>query len=449
MNYQQAVDFLFSLEKFGIKLGLENTFSLMKRLGDPHLKFNSIHVAGTNGKGSCCAMLYSILGKAGYSCGIYTSPHLIDFRERIKVGGSLIEKDYLTDVVSDLKGEILKQKYTFFEVTTALAFSYFADRKIEIAVVETGLGGRLDSTNILKPEVSIITSIGLEHTDRLGRTLEKIAREKGGIIKDNVPTVTAIDKPTPLKVIASLCRQKKSELFSVLKDSKWEIQESSIEGTKFDLKTRMNRYSGIRLNLAGEHQIRNAACAISALESLQSKWFEVGKKAILSGLNKVDWPGRLEIYSKNPLVILDVAHNPDGVDNLVSALGNLLPDKKIYFIFGVMDDKNYRKMLRMMDKIAQEIILTQPAYPRSAKLDNLTEAARKAGLRYSTIPGVKEAYQEALNKMKNDDVLCVTGSHFTVGEFLSEVNHELPLPRRNQRNNWKIEIDKSGQAVNN
>jgi len=277
MNYQQAVDFLFSLEKFGIKLGLENTYSLMRKLGNPHLKFSSIHVAGTNGKGSCCAMLYSILKTAGYSCGLYTSPHLIDFRERVRAGDSLIEKNYLTDFVSDLKEEILKKKYTFFEVTTALAFSYFADKKIELAVVETGLGGRLDSTNILKPEVSVITNIGLEHTDRLGKTLKEIAWEKGGIVKDHVPTVTSIDKPTPFKVISSLCRQKKSELFSVFKDSKWVIKKSSIEGIEFSLKTRMDTYSGLRLNLAGEHQVRNAACAILAIENLTCQGFNFSR----------------------------------------------------------------------------------------------------------------------------------------------------------------------------
>ena len=424
MNYQQAVDFLFSLEKFGIKLGLENTYSLMKRLGNPHLKFSSIHVAGTNGKGSCCAMLYSILRKAGYSCGIYTSPHLVDFRERIRIDKSLIEKDYLTDFVSDLKGEILKKKYTFFEVITALAFSYFADRKIELGVVETGLGGRLDSTNILKPQVAIITNIGLEHTDRLGRTLEKIAREKGGIIKDNVPTVTSIEREKPFKVIESLCRQKKSELFSIFKDSKWEIKESSIEGIKFNLRTGTDIYSGIRLNLAGEHQIRNAACAILAVENLAHQGLKVDKKAIFSGLSKVNWPGRLEVYSRNPLVILDVAHNPDGIINLVSALKNLLPDKNIYFVFGVMEDKNYRKMLRIMSGIAKEIILTQPDYSRSARLDSLVDSARKLGLRYSAVPGVREACQSALKKLKKDEVLCITGSHFTLGEFLSYRKNE-------------------------
>jgi len=216
-----------------------------------------------------------------------------------------------------------------------------------------------------------------------------------------------------------LCRQKKSEFFSIFKDSKWEIKESSIEGIKFNFKTRMDTYSGIRLNLAGEHQIRNAACAILALENLHPKGFEVDKKAILSGFSKVNWPGRLEIYCKNPLVILDVAHNPDGIENLVSALKKMLPDKNIYFVFGVMEDKNYRKMLQIMSRIAKEITLTQPDYSRSARLDSLADSARKLGLRYNAVHRVKEAYQSALKKVKKDDVLCVTGSHFTVGELLS------------------------------
>ncbi len=230
--------------------------------------------------------------------------------------------------------------------------------------------------------------------------------------------MTSIEREKPFKVIESLCRQKKSELFSVFKDCKWEIKESSIAGIKFNLKTRTDTYSGIRLNLAGEHQVRNAACAILAAENLTRQGFKVDKKAILSGLKKVNWPGRLEIYSRNPLVILDVAHNPDGIDNLVSALKKLLPDKNIYFVFGVMEDKNYRKMLQIMGKTAKEIILTQPDYSRSARLDLLADTARKLGLRYSAIPGVKEAYQSALKKLKNGDVLCVTGSHFTVSEFL-------------------------------
>ncbi|MFH0930658.1 MAG: folylpolyglutamate synthase/dihydrofolate synthase family protein, partial [Candidatus Zixiibacteriota bacterium] len=359
MNYQQAVDFLFNLEKFGIKLGLENTLALMHKLGNPHLKFSSLHIAGTNGKGSCCAMLHSSLNQAGYFTGLYTSPHLLNFRERIKVGDSLIEKGFLADFVSELKEEISEKKYTFFEVTTALAFLYFACKKIEVAVVETGLGGRLDSTNILKPEVAIITNIGLEHTDRLGRTLEKIAWEKGGIIKENVPTVTSIEREKPFKVIEALCRKKQSELISVFRDSKCEIKKSSMEGIEFDLHTKKDSYLGIKLNLTGEHQIKNAACAILALERLDPGRFKVDKSAIKTGLADVEWRGRLEVYRKKPLVILDVAHNPDGIRILVETLKKTFPDKKIDFIFGVMEDKDYKKMLQIISRIANELILTQ------------------------------------------------------------------------------------------
>jgi dihydrofolate synthase/folylpolyglutamate synthase len=419
MIYQQAVDFLFNLEKFGIKLGLGNTSALMHRFGNPHLKFPSLHIAGTNGKGSCCAMLHSILNRAGYFTGLYTSPHLLDFRERIRAGDSLIEKGFLTDFVSGLKEEILENRYTFFEVTTALAFSYFAYKRIEMAVVETGLGGRLDSTNVLKPEVAIITNVSLEHTDRLGRTLEKIAREKGGIIKENVPTITSIEREKSFKVIEALCRKRQSELIPVLRDSRWEVKRSSIEGIEFNLHTRNDNYSGIKLNLAGEHQIKNAACAISALEKLDPEKFKVDKFAIMAGLADVKWRGRLEVYRKKPLVILDVAHNPDGIRILVEALKNIFPDNKIDFIFGVMEDKDYKKMLQIISRTANELTLTQLQYSKSAKLLAMAKTAQELGLRFRAIPDIKEAYEIALNKAEEGKIICITGSHFTVSEFLS------------------------------
>jgi dihydrofolate synthase/folylpolyglutamate synthase len=419
MNYQQAVNFLFNLEKFGIKLGLENTSALMHKFGNPHLEFFSLHIAGTNGKGSCCAMLHSILNRAGYFTGLYTSPHLLDFRERIRVKDSLVEKGFLADFVSELKEEILENKYTFFEVATALAFSYFAYKKIEIAVVETGLGGRLDSTNILKPEVAIITNIGLEHTDRLGRTLEKIAREKGGIIKNNVPTVTSIEREKPFKVIEALCRKKQSELISVFRASRWEIKKSSIEGIEFDLHTKKDNYPGIKLSLTGEHQIKNATCAILALERLDPEKFKVDKSAIKAGLAEVKWRGRIEVYRRKPLVILDVAHNPDGIKILVETLKNIFPDKKIDFIFGVMEDKDYKKMLQILARIARKIILTQVQYHRSVKIESLRRMAQNLDLKFEAIPEIKKAYDFVLKSSKEDDIICITGSHFVVGEFLS------------------------------
>lgn len=330
-----------------------------------------------------------------------------------------MEKDFIAAFVSELREEILKKRYTFFEVTTALAFSYFAFKKIEVAVVETGLGGRLDSTNILKPEVAIITNISLEHTDSLGRSLEKIAREKGGIVKEGVPTVTSVEREKPFKIIESLCRKKSSELISVFRDSKWEIKRNSLEGIEFDLHTKKDNYSGVKLNLAGEHQVKNAACAILALENLNHKGFKVDQRAIQSGLKKVNWRGRLEIFRKKPWVILDVAHNPDGVKSLVEALERIFPDKTVKFIFGVMEDKDYKKMLQSLARKSKEIILTQVQYHRSAKLESLIKAAQRLKLKFRAIPDLKKAYEHTLKNSGEKEVLCITGSHFTVGEFLS------------------------------
>jgi len=419
MNYQQSLDFLFNLERFGIKLGLDNTFSLMRRLDNPHLKYPSIHIAGSNGKGSCSAMLYSVLNRAGYVSGLYTSPHLLDFGERIRVGNSYIEKEFVAEFVSELKEEILQKGYSFFEVTTALAFYYFAIKNVEIAVVETGLGGRLDSTNILIPETAIITNISLEHTRILGRTLEEIAREKGGIIKENIPTVFSERKERPFKIIESLCRKKNSKLIYVYKNSNWEIKRSSLEGIEFDLRTQNDCYHGIRLNLAGEHQIVNAACAVLALENLIHRFSKINKDSILTGLNEIKWRGRLELFREKPLVILDVAHNPEGARNLVQTLKRLFPHKKVNFIFGVMKDKEYKKMLQILGRIAKVIILVQVQYHRSAKLESMVKTAQEIGLKFKAISDLQRAYEYALRNMKEDEILCITGSHFTVGEFLS------------------------------
>jgi dihydrofolate synthase/folylpolyglutamate synthase len=418
MDYQQALGFLFSLERFGIKLGLGNTLSLLSRLDNPHIKFASIHVAGTNGKGSCAAMLHSVLNRAGYVSGLYTSPHLLDFSERIKANDCPIEKEFVTDFISGLKDEIIRNGYTFFEVTTALAFYYFAYKKVEIAVVETGLGGRLDSTNVILPEVAIITNIGLEHTSILGKTLKEIAQEKGGIIKKDVPVITAIRKEKPYKVIETLCREKNSELVSVFEASSWKIRRSSPEGVEFDLSTRDNSYPGVQLRLSGEHQVQNAACAILALEKLNHRYAKVDRDSILTGLSQTRWRGRLEVYRDKPLVVLDVAHNPEGTRSLVKALRRLFPDKKINFIFGVLEDKDYKKMLQILSGIARQIILVQVRYHRGAKIELLVKTAQMLGLKFKAISDINNACECILRNMNEEEMLCITGSHFTVGEFL-------------------------------
>jgi dihydrofolate synthase/folylpolyglutamate synthase len=436
MNYEETLAYLFDLERFGIKLDLSNITSFMNRLGNPHLKFLSIHIAGSNGKGSVAAMLQSILSFSGYRTGLYTSPHLVDFRERIRIGDELIDKDFIVDFVNDLKEEIDKKGYTFFEVTTALAFSYFAKNKVDITVLETGMGGRLDATNIVTPLISIITNISLEHTEHLGASLPQIAFEKAGIIKTEVPTITAVDKPEVLQVIKNVCGERKSPLLVINIDSSTsdeklsplpmgerdrvrgnlKIHKLSIDQTGFDF----GPYKNLKLNLAGRYQVTNAGLAIFAIEKLKEMGWKIKTKAVKNGLKDVNWRGRLEIFRKNPLTLLDVAHNPAGTKALVDALDELFPQKKIIFIFGVMADKDYSSVLKQICRKAKFIVLTKPDYKRAADPELLEKVLTNENRPYEILPQVKQAYVFALKNANSEDVICITGSHFTVGEFLSE-----------------------------
>lgn len=419
MNYEETVFYLYNLERFGIKLDLSNITSILTRLGDPHLKFPSIHVAGTNGKGSVAAMLHSIFCESGYRVGLYTSPHLVDFRERIRVGPELIEKDFIFDFVQRLKDEIDREGFTFFEVTTAMAFAYFACQKVDVAIVETGLGGRLDATNMINPLISVITNISLEHTKHLGDAIPQIASEKAGIIKDGVPTITAVDQPEVLDAIRSVCAQRNSELIHVQEESSFNVLDSSIQGSEFNFSSNSCSYENLKLNLAGEHQILNAVTCLTAIQKLRQLGWRMKEQAIRAGLKKVDWRARLEIFKKDPLVLLDVAHNPAGTKALVRGLDQLFPEKRIIFVFGVMEDKDYRSMAKEICKKAKFLLLTKPDYKRAAEPELLKETVVQANIPSEIVPQVKQAYLFALKKATVDDIICITGSHFTVGEFLS------------------------------
>ncbi|MCJ7577914.1 MAG: Mur ligase family protein, partial [candidate division Zixibacteria bacterium] len=338
--------------------------------------------------------------------------------------------------VNDLKEEIDKEGYTFFEVTTALAFSYFAKNKVDITVLETGMGGRLDATNIVTPLLSIITNISLEHTEHLGITLPQIAFEKAGIIKTEVPTITAVDDPEVLQVIKNVCAERKSPLLVINIDSSTsdeklsplpqgerdrvrgnlKIHQLSLDQTIFDF----GQYKNLKLSLAGRHQVTNAGLAIFAIEKLKEMGWKIKTKALRNGLKDVNWRGRLEIFRKNPLTLLDVAHNPAGTKTLVDALDELFPQKKIIFVFGVMADKDYPSMLKEICRKAKFIVLTKPDYKRAADPELLEKVLTMENKPYETLPQVKQAYIFALKNAKSEDVICITGSHFTVGEFLSK-----------------------------
>jgi len=419
MNYKEILVYLYNLERFGIKLDLSNITTILSRLGNPHLKFPSIHVAGTNGKGSVAAMLHSILTESGYKAGLYTSPHLVDFRERIRVGRNMIEKDFIFDFVQGLKDGIDQEGFTFFEVTTAMAFEYFAQKKVDLAVVETGLGGRLDATNMINPLVSVITNISLEHTKHLGDAIPQIASEKAGIIKDGIATITGVNQPEALDAIRSICVQRNSELIHVQDGSSYTVLDSSIQGSRFNFSSNSSKYESLELNLAGEHQLVNVVTCLTAIQKFRELGWRVEEQAIRDGLKKVNWRARLEVFKKEPLVLLDVAHNPAGTKALIQALDQLFPERRIIFVFGVMEDKDHRSMVRELCKKAKFLVLTKPDYKRAAEPELLKDVVVDANVSYEIVPQVKKAYLFALKKANAKDIICITGSHFTVGEFLS------------------------------
>ncbi len=419
MSYQETISYLYNLERFGIKLDLSNITGILRRLGNPHDRFPSIHIAGTNGKGSVAAILHSILCESGYKAGLYTSPHLVDFRERVKIGYELVDKDFILDFVHKLKDEIEQKGYTFFEVTTALAFQYFAQKQADVAVLETGLGGRLDATNMVTPLLSIITNIGREHTKHLGDAIPQIANEKAGIVKRGVPTITAVDQAEALDAIRAVCAQRKSELIRVQDGSNCEMSDSSIYGWTFNFSSNSVDYQNLELNLAGEHQLRNALTSLTAAQKLRELGWKVDEPAIRRGLKQVNWRARLEVFRKEPLVLLDVAHNPPGMTALIHSLDQLFPGKRIIFVFGVMEDKDHQAMLKEICRKAEFLILTKPDYKRAADPEDLKKAIAKKDIPVEIVPQVTQAYLFALKGAKADDIICLTGSHYTVGEFLN------------------------------
>jgi dihydrofolate synthase/folylpolyglutamate synthase len=359
-------------------LGLDRITSLLAGLGSPQLEFKSLHVAGTNGKGSTCAMMATILKEAGYKTGLYTSPHLLSFNERIKINGRDISKSDFAEGISLIKKATrrLADTPTIFEVLTALAFWYFAKEKVDYAVIEVGLGGRLDATNVITPLASVITNIDLEHTAVLGATLAKIAAEKSAIIKPGVPAVTAETKPEALRVMKYQADKNKSLLVQV-----------------------GSQGAGFETGLIGEHQKTNAVCAVAAL---RLAGIGIDKEAIVAGLKKVSWPGRFQIVTKRPLTIFDGAHNPAGARVLVETLAERFPGKKFTFIVGVQKDKDAAAMLPEFKKAAREIIITRSS----------NKAAAATVSRQKTI-GLNKALELSAGKDR-----VITGSLYLVADAI-------------------------------
>lgn len=414
---------MFAMEKFGVKLGLANITKFLSKIGNPHNSFNSVHVAGTNGKGSTVAIMESILMAAGYRVGSFTSPHLVDFRERIRINGSFIDKKYVTDFINENLSKIEKYHMTYFETVTGLAFSYFKDEKVDVALIETGLGGRLDATNVLHPRAIVITNVATEHTKWLGFKIREIAAEKAGVIKPGIPVVTAAINFDARKVIRQTCEKNKSNLISVFDETQWIIKDVSRDCTEMDIFTRSNKYYNLRLQLPGRHQLENAVAALIAVELLEDQvGIKVSPLAVAAGFRNVKWDGRLQRISSNPDIILDVAHNPAALARIREYFSEFYEGRKTIAVFGILSDKDYKLMLEELDRMADIIILTRPMTDRAADPEALAREIPKNGFNINVIPMVRDAYKAARKIAGKDDIILVTGSHFTVGEVLTHLS---------------------------
>ncbi|MFB3816314.1 MAG: folylpolyglutamate synthase/dihydrofolate synthase family protein [Candidatus Methylomirabilales bacterium] len=425
MTYRDATQYLFGLRRFGWRPGLASIERLLALLGDPHAGLPAVHVGGTNGKGSTAAILSAILRAAGLRTALYTSPHLASFTERIQVDGERIPEAEVARLTAELRARCAEHfgrpadppHPTFFELTTAMAFLHFRQREAEVAVVEVGLGGRLDATNVLRPRAAVITNVSLEHEEYLGKTVAHIAREKAGIIKPETPVVSGAAGEA-LAVIRAVAAERRAPLVVLPERYAWTIRESTLAGQRFDLRGPVRAYGDLHLALLGRHQVENAVAAVAAAEILSDTGLPVTEAAVREGLRTAAWPGRLQIVNERPRLLLDGAHNPAGMETLVgflrqhwAVLGRLV------VVFGVLQDKNAPAMLDALLPLAAEVILTRPPSDRAAEPAALL-GALDGRCPARVVPGVMEAVAAARAVAGPQDTVLITGSLYTVGAVL-------------------------------
>jgi len=426
MNYQETIDYLFArlpmFSRIGAAAFKKDLFNIQKLcdfLANPYKRFKSIHIAGTNGKGSVSHMLAAILQTAGYKTGLYTSPHLKDFRERIKIDGEMVSKEFIVDFTERIKPVSEKIEPSFFEITVAMAFEYFAAQEIDIAIIETGLGGRFDSTNIITPELSVITNIGWDHMNILGDSLEKIAFEKAGIIKQNIPIIVGEVLPQTDKVFEQAAREKKASL-SIASDKRqlvnwqWKKHELIAEVAQ----QHRTDHQVYHLDLPGIYQTKNLITVLEACSHLQQMGWNIEEQDIRTGLQHTKkltgLHGRWEIIHVHPLIVLDVAHNVDGIKMLMEQV-EVTDHDHLHIILGVVKDKELEKILALFPRLA-DYYFTQADIPRALNSHLLKEMATNAGLKGEIYPDVNEAIKTALSKATRHDMILICGSVFLVGE---------------------------------
>lgn len=418
-HYNESLNYLYGLEKFGMIFGLTKILAILEAIGNPHKEIQAIHIGGTNGKGSTASMIAKILQKDGYRVGLYTSPHLNRFTERIKINGREIDNEEVANLINYLRERIevsgITPPFTFFDFTTAMAFFYFKEKMVDLAVIEVGLGGRLDSTNVVDPLLSIITNISKDHEEQLGRSIKKIAMEKGGIIKRGRPLITAVTQPQLISLFSKLCEREGSRLYRVGKEFRF-FQNGD---RTFNYEGINRKLWGINISLSGRHQIVNATTALGALEVLEGLGYPLSNEAIIEGIKEVKWPGRLEMVSSSPRVILDGAHNPAGASVLKESLKKEFLFRRLILLVGIMKDKDIGSFLHILAPLADHIILTRPGIDRAASPSIMKEALGRYRKKAEVIENLREAINQGISIAEDGDLICITGSLYTVGEARS------------------------------
>ena len=427
-SYNNCLSTIYRLRRYGIILGLDTIRKILQGLGNPQDTFNSIHVAGTNGKGSIASALATILHISGYNVGLYTSPHLVRFNERICINNRQVSDE---DVVASYEAvksvHNVSREPTFFEFATAMAFYEFGKQNVDWAVIETGMGGRLDATNIIKPALSIITNISLEHKTYLGNTIADITREKGGIIKNKVPVVTGVKQKNAISVLKTIADSKLASLHRF--GDAFRVRRANGSFNYFGLE---NVWRNIQTGLNGAHQIDNAALVLASCEILNKNNLGLTLQNIKDGLLQNRWPGRLEIVSESPLILLDGAHNFIAARNLAGYLSENLSDRKITLVVGILDDKPCASMLKSLIPLCSKIILTSPKIDRALPPEKLYPIAREMISDIHIIPDVDKAVTYAVETASPKDAICIAGSLYVVGEAKELFEKNAALLSKNQ-----------------
>ncbi len=417
MTYDEALEYIHGISWTFCKPGLERIGELCERLGHPEDRLKFVHIAGTNGKGSTSAMVSSVLKAAGYKVGLYTSPYIVEFVERMRINGENIDKDTLAQITEQVKpiAESMTDKPTEFELITAIAFEYFAREGADIVVLEAGMGGRLDSTNIIKNAlVSVITGIALDHTAFLGDTVEKIAAEKAGIIKPSIPVIYGGRDKSAEEVIKGRARELSSP-FTAVGHGDIRVKESTLSGTVFDYKG----YTDIKIPLLGAYQPENAALVLEICEALGCAGLSIPDGAIRSGLSSVRWPARFEIIRRDPLIIFDGAHNPQGIESAVKSILTYFGEERVFTVSGVLRDKDYGFIAGELARVSRRVYTLTPDNPRALSAEEYAREIEKKGVPALPYPSVKAALESAIKDAESvgGAVVCL-GSLYTYGEVI-------------------------------